>query len=83
MTHVSLHPSFSDNNSWQQNNNSDEQLPSWDNGSMFDGQYDDGYVHSDLDDSVNLVSQPRRVCLYFYYSFLTNYFSWFTGLMSY
>ncbi|KAM7495589.1 hypothetical protein LguiB_030198 [Lonicera macranthoides] len=50
------------NNSWQQNNNSDEQLPSWDNESRFDGQYDDGYVHGDLDDSVNLVSQPCQVC---------------------
>ncbi|KAG6661209.1 condensin complex subunit 2 isoform X1 [Carya illinoinensis] len=36
-------------------------LPSWDDASVFDGQYDNGSVHSDVEDSSALVSQPRQV----------------------
>lgn len=36
-------------------------LPSWDDESVFGGQYDDGNVHSDVEDSSTLVSQPRQV----------------------
>jgi condensin complex subunit 2 len=36
-------------------------LPSWDDESAFGGQYDDGNVYSDVDDSSTLVSQPRQV----------------------
>ncbi|KAA8526530.1 hypothetical protein F0562_008267 [Nyssa sinensis] len=35
--------------------------PSWDDGNMFDGQFEDGNVHSDAEDSSTLVSQPRQV----------------------
>uniref|UniRef100_A0A2N9FSU0 Condensin complex subunit 2 n=1 Tax=Fagus sylvatica TaxID=28930 RepID=A0A2N9FSU0_FAGSY len=35
-------------------------LPSWDDESVFGGQYDDGNVHSDVEDSSTLVSQPRQ-----------------------
>ncbi|XP_042519041.1 condensin complex subunit 2 [Macadamia integrifolia] len=33
----------------------------WDNDSVFNDQFDDGYVHSDVEDSSTLVSQPRQV----------------------
>ncbi|OVA03419.1 Condensin complex subunit 2/barren [Macleaya cordata] len=36
-------------------------VPSWDNESVFSGQFDDGNVHSDVDDSSTLVSHPRQV----------------------
>ncbi|XP_059451429.1 condensin complex subunit 2 isoform X1 [Corylus avellana] len=36
-------------------------LPSWDDESAFGGQYDDGNVYSDVEDSNTLVSQPRQV----------------------
>ncbi|KAK4576038.1 hypothetical protein RGQ29_026837 [Quercus rubra] len=52
---------FSDANSWQGNNDFDEALPSWDNGSVLSDQYDDGCVHNDVEDLDGLVSQPRRV----------------------
>ncbi|XP_015881154.3 condensin complex subunit 2 [Ziziphus jujuba] len=37
------------------------QLPLWDDESVPGGQYDDGIVHSDVEDSNGLVSQPRQV----------------------
>lgn len=37
-----------------------ESFPSWDNGSVCDGEYE-GDVHSDMDDSSTLISQPRQV----------------------
>ena len=39
-----------------------ESLPSWDNGSVCDDEYE-GDVHSYMDDSSILVSQPRQVGL--------------------
>ncbi|KAK9285565.1 hypothetical protein L1049_024760 [Liquidambar formosana] len=36
-------------------------LPTWDDESVFGGQFDDGNVHSDVEDSSSLVSQPRQV----------------------
>lgn len=36
--------------------------PSYDNGSVLSGQYDD--IHSDVEDSDPLVPQPRQACLY-------------------
>ncbi|XP_062169830.1 condensin complex subunit 2-like isoform X2 [Alnus glutinosa] len=51
----------SGDNSWQGNNDFDEALPSWDNESVLSGQYDDNYVHNDVEDLDGLVSQPRRV----------------------
>ncbi|XP_057977555.1 condensin complex subunit 2-like isoform X2 [Malania oleifera] len=53
----------SGNNSWQRSNGSDEPFPSWDNGGVACGQYDDdGCVHSDdLEASAALVSPPRQV----------------------
>ncbi|KAF8391580.1 hypothetical protein HHK36_023886 [Tetracentron sinense] len=36
-------------------------LPSWDNESVLNGQFDDGNIHSDVEDSSTLVSQPRQV----------------------
>lgn len=36
-------------------------LPSWDDASGFGGQYDDESVHSDIEASSTLVSQPRQV----------------------
>lgn len=39
-------------------------LPSWDNESVVNGQYDDGYDPNDLGDLDGLVSQPRQVCNY-------------------
>ncbi|KAF6173240.1 hypothetical protein GIB67_026935 [Kingdonia uniflora] len=38
-----------------------EQMPSWDNESAFSGHFDDGNVHSDVEESNTLVSQPRQV----------------------
>lgn len=55
---------FSGDNSWQGNNDFDETLPSWDNESVLSGQYDDKYVHNDVEDFDGLVSQPRRVCFH-------------------
>ncbi|KAA8527002.1 hypothetical protein F0562_008769 [Nyssa sinensis] len=52
---------LSDDNSFQQSNDVNEQLPSWDNESVFGGQDDDGCANSDLEDPANLVSQPRQV----------------------
>ncbi|XP_059662453.1 condensin complex subunit 2-like isoform X2 [Cornus florida] len=45
----------------QKSNGFSETLPSWDNENMYGGQYDDGCIHSDLEDSASLVSQPRQV----------------------
>ncbi|KAK6946984.1 Condensin complex subunit 2/barren [Dillenia turbinata] len=50
----------SDGQSWQ-NNDFDDQFPSWDNASVVGGQCDDGFVHSDVEDMDTLVSQPRQV----------------------
>ncbi|XP_043690880.1 condensin complex subunit 2-like [Telopea speciosissima] len=36
-------------------------FPSWDNDSVFNGQFDDGNAHSDLEDSSTLISQPLQV----------------------
>lgn len=36
---------------------------SWDDGSIFDGQFDGGNIPSDGEELDNLVSQPRQVCL--------------------
>jgi hypothetical protein len=55
---------FPGDNLWQGNNDFDEALPSWDNESVLSGQYDDNYVHNDVEDLDGLVSQPRRVCFY-------------------
>ncbi|KAE8125500.1 hypothetical protein FH972_020301 [Carpinus fangiana] len=52
---------FSGDKSWQGNNDFDEALPSWDNESVLSVQYDDQYVHNDVEDLDGLVSQPRRV----------------------
>ncbi|XP_052178447.1 condensin complex subunit 2 isoform X2 [Diospyros lotus] len=46
---------------WSQQRDDYGPLPSWDDENGFDGQYDDGGVHSDLEDSNTLVSQPRQV----------------------
>ncbi|CAM8948600.1 unnamed protein product [Rhodiola kirilowii] len=35
--------------------------PSWDDDNSFGREFDDGNVHSDIEDSVQLVSQPRQV----------------------
>ncbi|XP_058773651.1 condensin complex subunit 2-like [Vicia villosa] len=48
---------FSDESTEQCNNN--EPFHSWDNGSVFDGEYDG--EHSDADDSSTLISQPRQI----------------------
>lgn len=37
------------------------EVPLWDNESVTSGQYDDGIVQSDVEDSSGLVSQPRQV----------------------
>ncbi|ONI13415.1 hypothetical protein PRUPE_4G220400 [Prunus persica] len=50
-----------DDNSWEQSNNFDEAFPSWDNESVCSGQYGDGCVHSNVEDTDTLVSQPRQV----------------------
>ncbi|GAV81956.1 Cnd2 domain-containing protein [Cephalotus follicularis] len=53
---------LSENNQWQQKNDFDGALPSWDNESVFSGQYaDDGHVHDDVEHSDELVTQPRQV----------------------
>lgn len=52
---------FSDDNSWEQSNNLDEALPSWDNESVASEQYNDGCAHSSVEDLDTLVSQPRQV----------------------
>uniref|UniRef100_F6HER1 Condensin complex subunit 2 n=1 Tax=Vitis vinifera TaxID=29760 RepID=F6HER1_VITVI len=44
-----------------QEHNDDDRLPSWDNGSVFNCQYDDGYADSDVENLDILVSQPRQV----------------------
>ena len=65
-----------DANSWQGNNDFDEALPSWDNGSVLSDQYDDGCVHNDVEEIDGLVSQPRRVCFYSnFHCFLLKYSS--------
>ncbi|KAK9084788.1 hypothetical protein Sjap_025199 [Stephania japonica] len=38
-----------------------DEVPSWDNGSVFGGQFDDDNGHSDVEDMSSLVSQPRQV----------------------
>ncbi|KAB2615601.1 condensin complex subunit 2-like [Pyrus ussuriensis x Pyrus communis] len=43
------------------NHNFDEALPSWDNESVLSGQYYDGCIHSDVEDSDTLASPPRQV----------------------
>ncbi|CAI8592795.1 unnamed protein product [Vicia faba] len=48
---------FSDESTEQCNNN--EPFHSWDNGSVFDGEYDG--AHSDTDDLNKLISQPRQI----------------------
>ncbi|KAM1758193.1 hypothetical protein ACFX11_007348 [Malus domestica] len=50
-----------DYNSWKQSHNFDEALPPWDDESVLSGQYDDGCIHSDVEDSDTLVSPPRQV----------------------
>lgn len=60
---------YPDDNSWQGNNDFDEALPSWDNESVLDGQYDDGRFHNDVDNLDRLVSQPRRVCFHSIFPF--------------
>lgn len=50
-----------DDNSWEQSNNLDEALPSWDNDSVASEQYNDGCAHSSVEDLDTLVSQPRQV----------------------
>ncbi|KAL6313948.1 hypothetical protein AAG906_011678 [Vitis piasezkii] len=52
-----------------QEHNDDDRLPSWDNGSVFNCQYDDGYADSDVENLDILVSQPCQVCLWFVYFF--------------
>ncbi|KAJ7963760.1 Condensin complex subunit 2 [Quillaja saponaria] len=47
-----------DDNTWQQNIDIDEALPSWDNES---GLYDDVCVHSDVESCDGLISQPHQV----------------------
>ncbi|KAG8656133.1 condensin complex subunit 2 isoform X2 [Manihot esculenta] len=37
------------------------ELPSWDDGNVFGGEYDDGNAYSDVEDPNTLVSQPRQV----------------------
>jgi hypothetical protein len=56
---------FPGDKSWQGNNDFDEALPLWDNESVLSDQYDDQYVHNDVEDLDGLVSQPRRVCFCF------------------
>ncbi|CAL5342383.1 unnamed protein product [Camellia sinensis] len=46
---------------WNQQRDDDRPLPSWDDENLYGGQYDDGDVHSDVEDSNTLVSQPRQV----------------------
>ncbi|KAL3509826.1 hypothetical protein ACH5RR_029227 [Cinchona calisaya] len=36
-------------------------IPSWEDGNGFDGAFDNESAHSDIDDTSNLVSQPRQV----------------------
>ncbi|XP_042477753.1 condensin complex subunit 2-like [Macadamia integrifolia] len=36
-------------------------FPSWGNDSVVDGQFDDGNLQSDVEDSTTLISQPRQV----------------------
>ncbi|TQD84708.1 hypothetical protein C1H46_029731 [Malus baccata] len=50
-----------DYNSWKQSHNFDEALPPWDDESVLSGQYNDGCIHSDVEDSDTLVSPPRQV----------------------
>ncbi|KAB2606013.1 condensin complex subunit 2-like [Pyrus ussuriensis x Pyrus communis] len=50
-----------DYNSWKQSHNFDEALRSWDDESLLSGQYNDGCIHSDVEDSDTLVSPPRQV----------------------
>ncbi|KAK9089733.1 hypothetical protein Scep_028815 [Stephania cephalantha] len=38
-----------------------DEAPSWDNGSVFGGQFVDDNGHSDVEDMTSLVSQPRQV----------------------
>ncbi|KAH9652008.1 Condensin complex subunit 2 [Citrus sinensis] len=52
---------LSDNYAMQQNCDYAGTLPSWDNESVVNGQYDDGYDPNDLGDLDGLVSQPRQV----------------------
>ncbi|KAH9652009.1 Condensin complex subunit 2 [Citrus sinensis] len=49
------------NYAMQQNCDYAGTLPSWDNESVVNGQYDDGYDPNDLGDLDGLVSQPRQV----------------------
>ncbi|KAH9803906.1 Condensin complex subunit 2 [Citrus sinensis] len=51
---------LSDNYAMQQNCDYAGTLPSWDNESVVNGQYDDGYDPNDLGDLDGLVSQPRQ-----------------------
>jgi len=39
---------------------------SWDHESVFDPQFDDGNIHSDVEDVDTLVSQPRQVVFQFF-----------------
>ncbi|KAL9441663.1 hypothetical protein AB3S75_020207 [Citrus x aurantiifolia] len=52
---------LSDNYAMQQNCDYAGTLPSWDNESVVNGQYDDRYDPNDLGDLDGLVSQPRQV----------------------
>ncbi|XVF77380.1 hypothetical protein PTKIN_Ptkin14bG0038400 [Pterospermum kingtungense] len=51
----------SDHSSWQQNDDFDEQLPSWDNESMLSSQFNNGCAHDDEGNLDDLISQPRQV----------------------
>ena len=48
---------------WSQQRHDYGPLPTWDDENVFDGPFDDGDVHSDVEDSNTLVSQPRQVSL--------------------
>ncbi|GFY99154.1 hypothetical protein Acr_13g0005550 [Actinidia rufa] len=46
---------------WSQQRDDYGPLPTWDDENVFGGPFDDGDVHSDVEDSNTLVSQPRQV----------------------
>ncbi|GKV39604.1 hypothetical protein SLEP1_g47352 [Rubroshorea leprosula] len=50
-----------DYGSWQQDNDLEEELPSWGNESGVSSQYNDGYIHDDVRDSYECVTQPHKV----------------------
>ncbi|KAL6975686.1 hypothetical protein U1Q18_024481 [Sarracenia purpurea var. burkii] len=46
---------------WNQQRDDYGSLPTWDGDNVFAGQYSDGDVYSDVEDTNTLVSQPRQV----------------------